>query len=111
MPTGTYRRHGALFSANRCIELSEKRTIIESTERDALTGLYNLNYFMNYVMMYDRHYTDMPMDAIVVDVNHFHRLRQVRGGCFGVWPDRGKQPINTVQPQHVTSVFLKPRAG
>ena len=68
---------------NRCIELSEKRTIIESTERDTITGLYNLNYFMNYVRMYDRHYTDMPMDAIVIDVNHFHMLNERFGKQYG----------------------------
>ena len=68
---------------NRCIELSEKRTIIESTERDTLSGLYNLNYFLNYVRMYDRHYTDMAMDAIVVDVNHFHMLNERYGKQYG----------------------------
>ena len=64
---------------NRCIELSEKRSIIESTERDSLTKLYNPNHFMNYVRMYDRHYTEMPMDAIVVDVNHFHMVNERYG--------------------------------
>ena len=64
---------------NRCIELSEKRSIIESTERDSLTKLYNANHFMNYVRMYDRHYTEMPMDAIVVDVNHFHMVNERYG--------------------------------
>ena len=64
---------------NRCIELSEKRSIIESTERDSLTKLYNTSNFMNYVRMYDRHYTDMPMDAIVVDVNHFHMVNERYG--------------------------------
>ncbi len=67
----------------RCIELSAKTTIIESTERDPLTGLYNLNYFLNYVRMYDRHYTDMPMDAILVDVNHFHMLNERYGKPYG----------------------------
>ena len=68
---------------NRCIELSEKRDIIESTERDTLTGLYNLNYFTNYVRMYDRHYIDMPMDAILVDINHFHMLNERYGKQYG----------------------------
>ncbi len=64
---------------NRCIELSEKRSILESTERDNLTKLYNTNHFLNYVRMYDRHYTEMPMDAIVVDVNHFHMVNERYG--------------------------------
>ena len=68
---------------NRCIELSEKRNIIQSTERDPLTGLYNLSYFQNYVRMYDRHYMEMEMDAIVVDVNHFHMLNERYGKQYG----------------------------
>ena len=67
----------------RCVELSEKRNIIQSTERDAVTGLYNLSYFQNYVRMYDRHYTEMAMDAIVVDINSFHMLNERYGKQYG----------------------------
>ena len=63
----------------RCIELSEKQNIIQSTERDSLTGLFNIDYFMSYVRMYDQHYTDMPMDAIVIDVNKFHMINERYG--------------------------------
>ena len=49
---------------NRCIELSEKRSIIESTERDSLTNLFNLDYFLRFVRLYDQHYADTPTDAI-----------------------------------------------
>ena len=68
---------------HRCIELSEKRNIIETTERDSLTNLFNLDYFLRYVRMYDQHYTDMPMDAIVLDVNHFHVLNERYGKQYG----------------------------
>ncbi len=68
---------------NRCIELSEKRNIIQSTERDSLTNLLNPDYFLRYVRMYDQHYTDMPMDAIVLDVNHFHLLNERYGKQYG----------------------------
>ena len=64
---------------NRCIELSEKRNIIETTERDSLTNLFNLDYFLRYVRMYDQHYSEMPMDAVVLDVNHFHVLNERYG--------------------------------
>ncbi len=77
------KREIVLARVKRCVELSAKTTIIESTERDPLTGLYNLNYFLNYVRMYDRHYTDMPMDAILVDVNHFHMLNERYGKPYG----------------------------
>ena len=67
----------------RCIELTEKRSIIESTERDSLTNLLNLDYFLRYVRMYDQHYNDVPMDAIVLDVNHFHMLNERYGKQYG----------------------------
>ena len=68
---------------SRCIELSEKRNIIQSTERDSLTNLFNIDYFLRYVRMYDQHYADMPMDAIVLDVNHFHVLNERYGKQYG----------------------------
>ncbi len=68
---------------NRCIELSEKRNIINSTERDSLTNLLNFDYFLRYVRMYDQHYHDMPMDAIVLDVNHFNMLNERYGKQYG----------------------------
>ena len=68
---------------NRCIELSEKRSIIESTERDSLTNLFNLDYFLRFVRLYDQHYADAPMDAIVLDVNHFHMLNERYGKQYG----------------------------
>ncbi len=69
--------------ATRCIELSEKRNIIHSTERDSLTKLLNLDYFLRYVRLYDRHYMDMPMDAIVVDINRFHMINERYGKQYG----------------------------
>lgn len=68
---------------DRCIELSEDRSIIESTERDSLTKLYNFDYFMNYVKLYDQHYWDMAMDAIVVDINEFHLINERFGKQYG----------------------------
>jgi diguanylate cyclase (GGDEF)-like protein len=68
---------------NRCIELTEKRNIIQSTERDSLTNLLNLDYFLRYVRMYDLHYSNTPMDAIVLDVNHFHLLNERYGKQYG----------------------------
>ena len=72
-----------LARVNRCIELSEKRNIIQSTERDSLTNLLNLDYFLRYVRMYDQHYHEKEMDAIVLDVNHFHLLNERYGKQYG----------------------------
>ena len=67
----------------RCIELTEKRSIIQSTERDRLTNLLNLDYFLRYVRMYDQHHHETPMDAIILDVNHFHMLNERYGKQYG----------------------------
>ena len=67
----------------KCIELSETREIISSTERDSLTTLFNVDYFMRYVKVFDRHYADKPMDALAVDVNHFHMLKERYGKQYG----------------------------
>ena len=67
----------------RTIELSEDRDIIQSTERDALTGLYNREYFYRYAEQYYQHHGDTPMDAMVVDVNHFHMINERFGTNYG----------------------------
>ncbi len=68
---------------NRCIELMVNRNIIQSTERDSLTNLLNPDYFLRYVRMYDQHYSEWPMDAVVLDVNHFHMLNERYGKQYG----------------------------
>ena len=67
----------------RTIELSEDRQIIQSTERDPLTGLYNREFFYSYAQQYDQHHKDKVMDAIVVDINHFHIINERYGKAYG----------------------------
>ena len=67
----------------RAIELSEDREIIQHTERDPLTGLYNREYFYRYAEQYDQHHKDREMDAIVVDINHFHMINERFGNAYG----------------------------
>lgn len=67
---------------DRCIELSEQRETIKSTERDSLTKLYNIDYFLRFVKMYDTHYPDMAMDCVVVDINQFHMLNERYGKVY-----------------------------
>ena len=67
----------------KAIELSEDRDIIQSTERDPLTGLYNREFFYRYAEQYDQHHKDRDMDAIVVDVNHFHMINERFGAQYG----------------------------
>jgi len=67
----------------RTIELSEDRQIIQYTERDPLTGLYNREYFYRYAEQFDQFHKDLEMDAIVVDVNHFHMINERFGTAYG----------------------------
>ena len=67
----------------RTIELSEDRDIIQSTERDELTGLYNREYFYRYCAQFDQFHPELTMDAIIVDVNHFRMINERYGKAYG----------------------------
>ena len=67
----------------RTIELSEDRDIIQSTERDELTGLYNREYFYRYAEQFDQYHPGEKMDALLLDVNHFHTLNERYGKSYG----------------------------
>ena len=64
---------------NRTIELSEGRMIIGQTENDSLTGLYTREYFYSYCDRYDTKHPDTEMDALVVNINHFHFINERYG--------------------------------
>ncbi len=68
---------------NKCIELTEDRNIIQSTERDSLTKLFNVEYFNSYVKIYDQHNEEQMTDAIVIDVNRFHIINERYGKPYG----------------------------
>ncbi len=67
----------------RTIELTEDRDIIQSTERDPLTGLYNKEYFYRYVQQFDQYHGAMDMDAVILDINHFHMINERYGKAYG----------------------------
>lgn len=71
-----------LARIRRIIELSEGRQIIRSTERDPLTGLYNREYFYNYIASFDQHHKGVDMDAIVVDIYRFHIINERYGRAY-----------------------------
>ena len=66
-----------------CIELSENRDLIRSTQRDKLTGLYNIDYFYQYVSRFDRQSSGASFDAVVCDVNRFYEVNEQYGRHFG----------------------------
>lgn len=67
----------------RTIELYEDRDIIQSAERDSLTGLYNKEFFFRYAQQFDQFHKDMEMDAVIVDINHFHMINERYGKAYG----------------------------
>ena len=71
-----------LARVRRTIELSEGRQIIQSTERDPLTGLYNREFFYSYAEQYDQYHRDTPMDAIVLDINRFGTINERYGRAY-----------------------------
>ena len=79
-----YPQAGVILArVRRTIELSEDRDIIRSTERDPLTGLYNREYFYRYAKQFDQFHQDVDMDAIVVDIFHFHLINERFGTAHG----------------------------
>ena len=67
-----------LARCERIIELSEDKSIIRSTERDKVSGLYTREYFFAYL---DRLLTrlDMPADALVLNIDRFHLINELFG--------------------------------
>ena len=65
------------------IELAESSVIIHETERDELTGLFHKEFFFEYGRQLDEQSENMPMDAIVIDVNRFHLVNELYGREFG----------------------------
>ena len=53
--------------------------IIQSTERDELTGLLSKSYFYEYASLQDRFNPGRQMDAVVVNINHFHLFNELYG--------------------------------
>jgi diguanylate cyclase (GGDEF)-like protein len=72
-----------LARVRRAIALFESRKILESTERDPLTGLFNREFFYSYAEQYDLHHKDTEMDAIIIDICRFSTINERYGKAFG----------------------------
>ena len=67
----------------RIIELAEDRRIINSVETDSLTGMYNKEFFFEYASDMDTSAADGKMDALVIDLDHFHLFNEMHGRAAG----------------------------
>ena len=59
------------------------RELIAATEIDALTGLYNRDYFFEYANRMFRAQPEAPMDAIVLNIEQFHSITALNGRDLG----------------------------
>ena len=72
-----------LRSVRAVAKASEGSRLISETERDALTPLYNKNYFVAYTERFVREHPDERMDAIVMNIERFHTLNSLNGRAYG----------------------------
>ncbi len=67
-----------LARCERIIDLYEKKTLIDSAETDSLTGLYSGDFFFEYIRRLEEYNSDR-VDAIVMDIEHFHLINEIYG--------------------------------
>ena len=72
-----------LARVNRLLELCESRDVLQSTNHDPLTGLYSRDYFFWLIRQQDTHHPDVPMDAVLIDINGFHIINERFGTAEG----------------------------
>jgi diguanylate cyclase (GGDEF)-like protein len=67
----------------RLIELYKTRRIVQSTEKDELTGTYTNKYFFEYAPGLAKATPKTKMDAIVVDTDKFRYINELFGRDYG----------------------------
>ncbi len=72
-----------LARCERIIGLYETRSVMRSAERDALTNLYTREFFKEYVRQIDGNESIAEMDAIVLNIEHFHTVNELFGRHVG----------------------------
>ena len=68
-----------LARVNRIVELYEDKNIIDSSERDNVTEVYNKHIFKEYVLMLDEYNYDERMDLNVLNIDNFHIINELYG--------------------------------
>ena len=67
----------------RVIELHEDKNIITAAERDDLTGLYSREFFYEYIRQIESYDGQREMDAVALDIEHFHMINEMYGREVG----------------------------
>ena len=63
----------------KSIELYEKRIVVNASERDDLTDLYNPHIFMEYVSRLHQYRPNTKRDMLVLNVSRFHLYNELYG--------------------------------
>lgn len=71
-----------LARCERIVDLYEKKRIIDSAENDPLTGLYTNDFFFEYIRQLEK-YNESQVDAIVLDIEHYHLINEIYGRSEG----------------------------
>ena len=72
-----------LTRVGRTIQLYESNNLISATKTDSLTGLFQRDYFMNYVEVADHYDPDLERDIIILNINRFHVINEIHGREYG----------------------------
>ena len=73
-----------LFFMGKSMRAEKKaKELISATETDDLTGLYNRDFFFQYAYRIYHEHPDIPMDAIVLNIDQFHSVNVLNGRDFG----------------------------
>ena len=67
-----------LARCERIVELSEDKSIIRSTERDKVSGLYTRSFFFVYLHRLVQRLRK-PMDVLVLNIDRFHLINDLFG--------------------------------
>ena len=66
----------------RIIELFEDKSIISSTEKDSISGLYSKEFFFEYIRLVVSNYSG-SIDAVALNVERFHLINELAGRKTG----------------------------
>lgn len=72
-----------LARCERIIQLYEDKSIIRNAEKDDLTSLYTREFFQEYISRIDSYSPEEAMDAVVINIEHFHVLNEMFGRKTG----------------------------
>ena len=72
-----------LARVRRTLELFEGRGLPGQSERDPLTGLLSPEHFFRAADEYDAAHPDVDMDAVTININHFHMINERYGKVYG----------------------------